>query len=655
MSVHISYRKQILLGVIVVVLILGVIEGIAYTWWLNIQHCAFEKNEIFTNFDDNRKRQLCQDLYSIRASGFELIPNQSTSTVNINSLGFRGPEFSAEKPENTYRILLVGGSTMFGSGATSDSTTIPGFLQQIFDNNKFEVNIEVINAAISGGNSASELEFINEKIAQYEPDLVIVYDGWNDLRAERTYDIVQHNWKDMCVVGQKNGFDVIITLQPIAGFGNKILTQQEYVNSITGESHTGLQLIQFRPTYESYAKALKTLEGTCKAVADLRTVFDGIASPIYWDQGHISDAGNAIVAERLFELITPIIKEKIANDIVTQSEISSTKIKNVQQDQTKGISIIGVLSYYKTPTMLAYFLQSQSKNVQTPFNFAEGKYFLLKEQQNTENLLPIGKPISQTEIDNTSLEKTNLVGRNLSGLDLQYRDLRFVDLSFTDLSNAKLNHADLSGSELTKTILVGADLSNAKLVNAKLERVDLSRAIIKNADLTKAEMYQVDLSGKDLTGTILTNAHLFHANLSGLDLSDKNMKMMDLRSTDLRNTNLSNSDFSTEIRELFLTADSFQGIPSEKEVYEIFFQGNKPINVDIMNITRNNEELAITFKFKTMFENANLTNANLQLANLEGVDLQNADLTAANLLDANLKNANLEGAILDCKNHPICN
>jgi len=49
--------------------------------------------------------------------------------ININSLGFRGDEFSKIKPDRTYRIFMVGSSPMFGYGATSDETTIPGFMQ----------------------------------------------------------------------------------------------------------------------------------------------------------------------------------------------------------------------------------------------------------------------------------------------------------------------------------------------------------------------------------------------------------------------------------------------------------------------------------------------------------------------------------------------
>src|SRR6476661_6982557 len=32
------------------------------------------------------------------------------ATVDVNSLGFRGPEFSANKPAGTYRVFVLGGS-----------------------------------------------------------------------------------------------------------------------------------------------------------------------------------------------------------------------------------------------------------------------------------------------------------------------------------------------------------------------------------------------------------------------------------------------------------------------------------------------------------------------------------------------------------------
>ena len=87
-------------------------------------------------------------MYEVKTLGDELIPNQQSNSVTINSLGFRGDEFSPEKPDNVYRIFMLGGSTMFGHGATSDQTTIPGYTQEFFQNHDVEFKIEIINGGI---------------------------------------------------------------------------------------------------------------------------------------------------------------------------------------------------------------------------------------------------------------------------------------------------------------------------------------------------------------------------------------------------------------------------------------------------------------------------------------------------------------------------
>ena len=224
MSVQVSKKKQVIFGLIVLVLILGIVEAAVHVWWSNIQDCAIVESEIYKNLSQEEKKQICQDQYNLRKAGFDLIPNQKLDSININSLGFRGPEFSPEKPSNTYRIFMVGGSTMFGASSTSDKNTIPGVLQQMVDQ-KFSF-VEIINAGQHGMNSISEFKKFNE-FALYEPDLIIVYDGWNDLRANYEVQLTKNTWEAMCQFGNDNGINVVITLQPIAGFGNKILTEQD--------------------------------------------------------------------------------------------------------------------------------------------------------------------------------------------------------------------------------------------------------------------------------------------------------------------------------------------------------------------------------------------------------------------------------------------
>ena len=142
LSVQVSQKKQVIFGIIAITILLLVIEAIANIWWLTQINCEFEQNEIFQNFDEVEKKQLCLDFYNLKTSGDEIIPNQTTDSITINRLGFRGAEFSSIKPSDMYRILMVGGSTMFGAGATSDETTIPGYLQQFLNEKDFGFDID---------------------------------------------------------------------------------------------------------------------------------------------------------------------------------------------------------------------------------------------------------------------------------------------------------------------------------------------------------------------------------------------------------------------------------------------------------------------------------------------------------------------------------
>ena len=157
-------------------------------------------------------------------------------TININSLGFRGDEFSEIKPDRTYRIFMLGSSPMFGYGATSDETTIPGFMQKFLGKTDFGFDIEVINSGVQAIRSDTELELVKQKLITFSPDLIIIYDGWNDLRSNISPNELKENWKSMCEIGNQNNFNTIISLQPIAGFGNKKLTQQESEYAKMGES-----------------------------------------------------------------------------------------------------------------------------------------------------------------------------------------------------------------------------------------------------------------------------------------------------------------------------------------------------------------------------------------------------------------------------------
>lgn len=97
--------------------------------------------------------------------------------IKINSLGLRGPEISSGKPENTIRIAVMGGSSVFGYsvGEGEDSCRVLEYLLRTRG-----IDAEVLNAGVNGYNLAQVRHRYDDVVAGLQPDFVILYLGWND-------------------------------------------------------------------------------------------------------------------------------------------------------------------------------------------------------------------------------------------------------------------------------------------------------------------------------------------------------------------------------------------------------------------------------------------------------------------------------------------
>jgi hypothetical protein len=102
-----------------------------------------------------------------------------------NRLGYRGPLPVEAKPPGEYRVLVVGGSAVYGSGPKE--LTIPHRLEQIARRSGRD-QIQVHNWGVVSQVSGQELATIALRATRYAPDLVVLYSGGNDISAAYTYD-----------------------------------------------------------------------------------------------------------------------------------------------------------------------------------------------------------------------------------------------------------------------------------------------------------------------------------------------------------------------------------------------------------------------------------------------------------------------------------
>jgi lysophospholipase L1-like esterase len=127
-----------------------------------------------------------QSMYLVdEATGLKLLRPRGVfvhnqRSVASNSLGLRGPEVASVRSPHSVRIAIVGASTVMGVTASDNDHTFPALLQKRLHEHLPGVEVEVINAGISGYALADEQAMLERRVAPLRPDLVVLYPGFND-------------------------------------------------------------------------------------------------------------------------------------------------------------------------------------------------------------------------------------------------------------------------------------------------------------------------------------------------------------------------------------------------------------------------------------------------------------------------------------------
>jgi lysophospholipase L1-like esterase len=105
--------------------------------------------------------------------------------LDHNELGYRGDLPAPEKPPDEYRVLIIGGSAVYGTGPAR--LTIPNHLQELAGRSG-RSQVRFYNWGVVSQISAQELATVALRVRRYRPDLVVLYDGGNDMSAPFSYD-----------------------------------------------------------------------------------------------------------------------------------------------------------------------------------------------------------------------------------------------------------------------------------------------------------------------------------------------------------------------------------------------------------------------------------------------------------------------------------
>lgn len=163
---------SILIGFFVALLIAEAICKV-----LDVQH-AHKKNRLVS------KISYISDIPGVR---FEMAANISTTTpgytgdriVHTDRYGFRSSEVSREKPDDVYRIAILGDSIAFGR-TLPQNQIFSEVLKANMNAGEYKKKVEVINASLAGRDTWEEYAILKHRVIDLDPDLVVLQICLND-------------------------------------------------------------------------------------------------------------------------------------------------------------------------------------------------------------------------------------------------------------------------------------------------------------------------------------------------------------------------------------------------------------------------------------------------------------------------------------------
>ncbi len=191
-------------------------------------------------------------------SGYELVGNNTTAFWEINEQGFRDNQpLPIEKPEGEIRIFLLGNSTPFGYWNESNQNTIAHKIEERINQRVAqqqsspenyrpdifpffqplreealalppkitEGKYRVINAAVPGYSSGNVLGQFALNILPYQPDAIVVLDGYTDLLLPSRHQATPVPQVDTFLTNAPKHFWVYLTKPIRKWFANTYLVK----------------------------------------------------------------------------------------------------------------------------------------------------------------------------------------------------------------------------------------------------------------------------------------------------------------------------------------------------------------------------------------------------------------------------------------------
>jgi lysophospholipase L1-like esterase len=178
--------KKLVFALVTVVLVLGAMEGVARLAWMWLESRALartvKRGEAILRNDAINFLKVADGRY-----GYMLRPGFSRDGLVVNDQGFAQREaVDRNRRPGQLRLIAMGESTTQGHDV--DTGNYPIYLQRRLSAEPRGLSkVEVLNAGVAGWVSDQIALRAERELAAYQPDVVVLYMGWNDFQSYNPY------------------------------------------------------------------------------------------------------------------------------------------------------------------------------------------------------------------------------------------------------------------------------------------------------------------------------------------------------------------------------------------------------------------------------------------------------------------------------------
>ncbi|MBR9919611.1 MAG: hypothetical protein GYB31_02155 [Bacteroidetes bacterium] len=154
--------------------------------------------------------------------GNKMLPNKSVlfkgKRLTTNQWGFRDQYYAKAKPDNTFRMALLGGSYVMGSGVHDSEVFDQICEQKLNADNPWDLRFEMLNFAVPSYHLLHQVKQFETSVTEFEPDAALFFTHGLDLN--KSLQVVNSCYMDTMEVS----LDFVGEIMQEAGFapGQKI-------------------------------------------------------------------------------------------------------------------------------------------------------------------------------------------------------------------------------------------------------------------------------------------------------------------------------------------------------------------------------------------------------------------------------------------------